>query len=140
MGTVISANLRARVRALDQERCAYCQSPEELTVTSFEVDHIVPVSAEGETTLDNLCLACPSCNRHKAARQSAPDPETGQDTPLYHPRRDTWPAHFEWNTETLEMIGRTPTGRATLTALRLNRPALVYLRRLWVKLSLFPPR
>lgn len=87
MGAVIPAGLRAQVRSLDQERCAYCQSPEELTVTPFEVDHIVPVSAEGETTLDNLCLACPTCNRYKATRQSAPDPETGQDAPLYHPRR-----------------------------------------------------
>ncbi|MGH2522100.1 MAG: HNH endonuclease [Anaerolineales bacterium] len=139
MGAVIPTHLRAQVRALDQERCAYCQSPEELTVTPFEVDHVVPVSAGGETTLDNLCLACPACNRHKATRQSAPDPETGQDAPLYHPRRDTWPAHFEWNADTGEFIGRTPTGRATLAALHLNRSTLVRLRRLWAKMGLFPP-
>jgi len=109
-----------------------------LTVTPFEVDHIAPVSAEGETTLDNLCLACPACNRHKAARQSALDPETGEDAPLYHPRRDPWSTHFEWNADTLEMIGQTPTGRATITALHLNRPALVRLRQLWAKIGLFP--
>ncbi|MFQ5856277.1 MAG: HNH endonuclease [Anaerolineae bacterium] len=37
----------------------------------------MPASADGETTLDNLCLACLACNRYKGARQSAPDPETG---------------------------------------------------------------
>jgi len=111
-----------------------------LTVTPFEVDHIVPVSAGGETTLNNLCLAGPTCNRYKALRQSAPDPETRLDTVLYHPRRDAWPDHFAWNADTAEFSGLTPAGRATLSALRLNRPALVRLRRLWAKLGLFPPR
>ncbi len=39
MGAAIPAALRAEVRALDNERCAYCLAPEELTVTPFEVDH-----------------------------------------------------------------------------------------------------
>jgi hypothetical protein len=140
MRTAIPAELRAQVRALEQERCAYCQSPEELTVTPFEVDHIIPVSALGETALNNVCLACPSCNRHKATRQLASDPATSEAAPLYHPRRDTWAEHFGWDFETLELIGRTPTGRATIAALHLNRAALVRLRRLWVKLGRFPPQ
>jgi 5-methylcytosine-specific restriction endonuclease McrA len=87
MGPSISATLRSDVRHRDENRCAYCQTPEEFSITSFEIDHIVPASAGGETALDNLCLACPSCNRYKGARQAAPDPETANTAPLYHPRQ-----------------------------------------------------
>ena len=31
----------------------------------LEVEHILPMIAGGETTEDNLCLACPRCNRYK---------------------------------------------------------------------------
>jgi len=97
MSATISAELRAQVHTREKNRCAYCRSPEELTVTTFEVDHIVPTSAGGETTPDNLCLACPTCNRHKSARQSAPDLETSQIVLLYHPRRQKWSTHFAWD-------------------------------------------
>ena len=48
--------------------CAYCQTAESLTVVTFEVEHILPRSLGGLTECDNLCLACPSCNRHKSNR------------------------------------------------------------------------
>ncbi len=37
---IISAKLRAQIRERDKYRCVYCHTPEELTVTTFEVDHI----------------------------------------------------------------------------------------------------
>ena len=135
MSVVIPAQLRSEVRRLDKNRCAYCQAPEELAVTTFDVDHIAPVSAGGATTVDNLCLACPACNRHKGARQSAPDPQTGQSAPLYHPRRQDWSAHFEWSEDKSLVVGLTPIGRATIEALRMNRSQIVRLRRLWAKMS-----
>ena len=135
MSPVVSAPLRSQVRALDQNRCVYCRTPEELTVTTFEIDHIVPVSAGGETILDNLCLACPTCNRHKAVRQSAPDPESGQIVPLYHPRQQEWSAHFGWDKDVSRVVGLTPIGRATLEALHMNRLQMVRLRRLWAKMG-----
>lgn len=135
MSATISAELRAQVRAREKNRCAYCRSPEELTVTTFEVDHIVPVSAGGETTLDNLCLACPTCNRHKSARQSVSDPETDQVVLLYHPRQQKWSTHFAWDENRTLIIGLTPTGRATVEALQMNRPQMVHLRKLWLKIG-----
>jgi 5-methylcytosine-specific restriction endonuclease McrA len=83
MNAHISITLRRKVRKSARGRCAYCRTPEELTVTTFEIDHIVPTSAGGATVLENLCLSCPACNRRKSARQSAPDPETGQPVPLF---------------------------------------------------------
>lgn len=43
----IPAYLRRQVREAFQHRCAYCLTPEELTVTTFEIDHIIPVQAGG---------------------------------------------------------------------------------------------
>jgi hypothetical protein len=37
------------------------------------------------------------------------------------------------------VVGLTATGRATIEALRINRPVLVQMRRYWVALGLHPP-
>jgi 5-methylcytosine-specific restriction endonuclease McrA len=57
---------------------------------TFEIDHIVPRSAGGETRAKNLCLSCPPCNRHKAARLGARDPKSGEEVSLYHPNNQAW--------------------------------------------------
>lgn len=136
--TAVSSELRRRIEKLDEERCAYCQSPQELEISTFEIDHVAPSSAGGPTQEDNLCLACSACNRFKAARQFAADPLTGEIAPLFHPRNQRWSEHFAWAPGTLEVVGRTPTGRATLTLLRLNRPQILRLRRLWGRLRVMP--
>lgn len=134
----ISTALRRQVHQIDRERCAYCHTPEALTVTTFEVDHIVPLDAGGATVLENLCLSCPACNRHKAVRQSAPDPETGQNVPLFHPRCQDWATHFAWSEDGTRIVGLTPTGRATVEALQMNRSRMVRLRRLWLQMGKHP--
>jgi 5-methylcytosine-specific restriction endonuclease McrA len=68
--------LRQAVLAIVQGRCVYCLSPELLMGVTFEIDHIIPSSAGGRTRLDNLCLSCPTCNRHKAQRLVARDRHT----------------------------------------------------------------
>ncbi|HQZ71479.1 MAG TPA: HNH endonuclease signature motif containing protein [Anaerolineae bacterium] len=131
----VSAALRRQIRALDANRCAYCRAPEALSVATFEIDHIVPASADGQTVASNLCLACPLCNRSKGVWQTALDASTGSVVPLFNPRRDTWAAHFAWDDEVVAISGLTPTGRATVLALRMNRPQIVRLRRLWLKIG-----
>jgi hypothetical protein len=106
---------------------------------TFEVDHIVPRSAGGKTSLGNLCLSCPTCNRHKAARTHAEDPATGERAPLFHPVRDLWEDHFEWSEGATIITGRTLVGRATVHALHMNRPVMVELRRYWAATGLHPP-
>lgn len=44
-------------------RCAYCGKP--LFPGNFHVDHVTPLSRGGSSAADNLCLACPDCNRRK---------------------------------------------------------------------------
>lgn len=101
------------------------------------VDHIQPLQAGGTHTLANFCLACYRCNEFKGRRTEARDPETGHLVSLFHPRQQRWADHFAWRGETV--AGRTPTGRATVEALRLNNGWLVQARRLWRLVGLHPP-
>ncbi len=135
MRPILPPALRDQVRAISHGVCAYCRSLEELSVTAFEIDHIIPLSAGGASKLDNLCLACTACNRLKGSRQEAIDPTTGAVSPLFHPHRHPWFDHFRWNQDQTEIVGLTPTGRATVDALQMNRPQLVRLRRLWRRLG-----
>jgi hypothetical protein len=131
--------LQREVRERFGNRCAYCRTAEALTVVTFELEHVTPKAAGGETSFDNLVLACPSCNRYKATRQHALDPDTGEWVRLFHPHQDRWAAHFAWDEDGVTLLGETPIGRATVDALRMNRPQLLRVRRLWVKLGEHPP-
>jgi hypothetical protein len=93
----------------------------------------------GETVLDNLCLACPTCNRCKADRTAARDPATGHEVPLFHPQHDSWTRHFAWSEDGTRIVALTPTGRAIVAALRMNRPPLVRMRRMWVAMNEHAP-
>jgi hypothetical protein len=106
---------------------------------TFEVDHITPRAKGGKTTLDNLCLCCPMCNRHKWMRTRAPDPQTGKLVSLFHPIRDAWQEHFEWQEGAALIAGRTPCGRTTAAALQMNRPVMIELRRYWAATGRHPP-
>lgn len=139
MSAYIPVELQRQIRSRFADCCAYCRTAESLTVTTFEFEHIVPLARGGETIFENLCLACSSCNRYKAVRQTATDPTTQTEVPLFHPQQQSWADHFEWNEEATEIIGLTPTGRATVDALKINRPQLVRVRQMWVKMGEHPP-
>jgi hypothetical protein len=135
----VPSELRRQVRARYLDHCAYCRTAENLTVATFEIEHIIPLAAGGTTILENLCLSCPTCNRCKANRTEAIDAVINSPVSLFHPHRDAWSDHFAWNNQGTEIVGLSPTGRATITALRMNRPQLVRLRRMWVALNEHPP-
>jgi hypothetical protein len=50
-----------------------------------------------------------------------------------------WSDHFAWSAGFSEIIGKTPTGRATVQRLQLNREALVNLRTVLRSLGKHPP-
>lgn len=134
-----TAAQRRLVAARARDRCEYCGCPDDFSPQPFSVEHIVPVSRGGRTTVDNLALACQGCNNHKYARLSAIDPATGQDVPLYHPRQHSWAQHFAWSDDGLLLLGMSEIGRATVEALQLNRSRVVSLRRLLVLAGIHPP-
>lgn len=139
MSAYIPVDLQRRIRERFENCCAYCQTAEHLTATTFEIEHIVPRSAGGETSYENLCLACPMCNRYKSDADSAIDPETGHAVRLFHPHRDRWADHFAWSDDATLLTGLSPTGRATLQALKINRSAMIRVRLMWVMMNEHPP-
>lgn len=42
-------------------QCFYCAE----TLIAIHIDHMIPLSRGGRHSKDNLCLACPNCNRTK---------------------------------------------------------------------------
>jgi hypothetical protein len=135
----VPAHLVRQVRAHFADRCAYCQTSESFTTSIFEIEHIIPRSAGGQETFENLCLACPSCNRFKSSRMVGRDPLENADVALFHPHQHEWSDHFAWSADGTEVLAKTPTGRATVAVLRINRVQVVRVRRMWFALGEFPP-
>lgn len=137
----ISARLREQVRRRAELplRCDYCQSQELVTGVQLTIDHILPESLGGVTTLDNLCLACWECNLRKGSRVSGVDEQTQREPRLFNPVTDEWDAHFVWSPDGIEIQGLTAIGRATIATLQLNRSALLHARKLWHAAGWHPP-
>jgi HNH endonuclease len=138
MSVYIPVELQRRIRKQFHGRCAYCHTLEALTATIFEFEHIHPLSLGGLTTFENLGLACPSCNRFKGSRHRSRDPLTLEEVNLFHPHQQQWHEHFSWSDDGTKLLGQSPTGRATIETLKINRLAIVRLRRLWIKLGVHP--
>ena len=132
--------LRKRVAEQAQFKCGYCLTSEYIVGAPMEIDHIIPVSLGGPTEEENLWLACSLCNDHKSGRIAALDPDTGSMVRLFNPRFENWIDHFTWNQMGDHIEGLTPTGRATVIALNLNRASLVKARQLWIKAGWHPPQ
>ena len=139
MSVYISVELHKKIRNHFANCCAYCRTAEALTVSTFEFEHIIPLSAGGGTVFENLCLACSSCNRYKATRQTAIDPNTQEEVKLFHPQQQLWIDHFAWSEDATEIVGLTSVGRSTISALKMNRPQLTRVRKMWVKMAEHPP-
>ncbi len=59
---------------------------------------------------------------------------------LFNPQKQTWNTHFKWNDTQTEIVGLTAEGRATVEALKMNRPQLIRVREMWVKMGEHPPK
>ena len=120
-------------------RCEYCLSPVAYCPDPFAVEHIVPRSRGGSHRTGNLAYSCQGCNSIKYISTDAVDPVSGERAPLYHPRQHQWRDHFTWNDNFTQIVGLTPTGRATIARLDLNRPNVMNLRRLLRDIGEHPP-
>jgi hypothetical protein len=98
-------------------------------LAALHVEHILPKKHGGADNLDNLALACIDCNLHKGSNVAGYDPETGQLTELFSPRRHQWEEHFE--RRGVLIVGRTPVGRTTVQVLQLNADERLQLRMVY---------
>ncbi len=108
--------------------CEYCRTREDYATQNLAIEHVLPRSQGGSDLLDNLALSCPGCNNHKYNRIHAQDPESLETVALYNPRTQDWHLHFAWSYDYGAVFGLTPTGRATVEILQLNRSGLRNIR------------
>jgi hypothetical protein len=123
---LIDSAIRALVIARAGNRCEYCALPQSGYAASFNIDHIVAAQHRYDDDPQNLAWACPKCNRKKGPNLSGIDPLTGSIVPLFHPRKDSWSAHFRWSGPLIN--GITASGRATVALLDLNHEDRIRLR------------
>lgn len=117
--------LRAKVMERAKLRCEYCQlHQDDAGLYSLHIEHIIPKRHGGADWLDNLCLACAECNWAKGTNLAGL--HKGKLYALFHPRKQHWNRHFEWDVTTL--VGKTRTGIVTIQVLNINKPSRVMLR------------
>lgn len=138
MNKPLSAEVRREIARRAGHACSYCRSQEAVAGATFTIDHIIPQSLGGSDAPDNLCLACWDCNRLKHVHITGTDPESGERTTLFNPYTQNWRDHFRWEEGGVMIAGRTPTGRATVERLQLNRAVLVRARKQWVRAGWHP--
>ena len=97
-----------------RSRCGYCLCSEMLIGMPMEFEHLIPLASGGSTVEENLWLSCRRCNEFKGRQTRAVDPETSEIVALFNPREQIWDEHFHWNDDGTEIVGLTPTGRATV--------------------------
>ena len=114
----ISDKLREQVENKANNLSEYCLIPIEETYFGGEIDHIISLKHNGETTLENLALACQPCNRNKGSDLGS-NSQTNILTRFYNPRIDVWSEHFQIN-ENAEIIPSTEIGEVTITILKFN--------------------
>lgn len=133
----VSDALRRQVRERAKVHCEYCLLHEQYTLKIHEVDHVPAEKHGGTTTLDNLCLSCFDCNRHKGSDLSSVDPVTDEVVPLFHPRRDLWSEHF-CVLDNGVIDGVTAKGRVTVRLLDFNHTERVTVRVALMRLQRYP--
>lgn len=126
MSSYIPGSLRVEVIERAENRCEYCRLHQAGQEATFHIDHVKPTKNGGHTSLNNLALACVSCSLHKSAKEFVTDNETNELVPVFNPRTQKWGDHFQWSQ--FEMVGLTATGRATIKALKQNRPLILAIR------------
>lgn len=135
MKAFISEALRGLVEERLGKRCEYCLFPQEFALHKHEPDHIVPIQHGGESTEDNLCLACMRCNRYKGPNVGSFDPETGKLVPFFNPRKQQWSEHFKL--ENAFIIPLTAEARVTVKIFHMNDKARLEERQQLLEAGLF---
>jgi HNH endonuclease len=121
------AALRRMVEERAGQRCEYCRLLHDFQPLSpFHVEHIIARQHGGENSPENLALACHRCNFRKGPNLTGIDPESGELTRLFHPRKDLWTEHFELRQS--RIVGLTSVGRTTAALFQMNTTDRIELR------------
>ena len=136
MPDTVSTTLRRLVFDRANGCCEYCLLAQNVAAYKHEPDHIIPRQHDGETTSDNLALACARCNRYKGYNIGSYDPETGELVAFYNPRRQKWSDHFQLVESIITLL--TPDGRVTAKMLHFNDLDRIEERERLIAVNLYP--
>jgi len=136
----ISSKIQAKIRQDAKNYCGYCLLPQEILMGKLEIEHLLPLAEGGTDAEENLWLACRDCNSFKSSKVYVFDDETKQKIKLFNPRTQNWHEHFRFSKNKTTIIGKTPCGRATVVALRMNNEQAVRARSRWVEAGWYPPK
>lgn len=136
----ISGDLEAKVRAEARNRCGYCLVPQKLVSYKLEIEHLFPRGLGGAGSESNLWLACRQCNLSKGIKTHGFDTITFRRVKIFNPREQIWSEHFAWSEDKTEIIGKTPCGRAAVSALQLNSDLQRTAKEFWKLTGIFPPK
>ncbi len=127
----MDAETRDCVRRRAEGRCEYCRLPQEAYDLSFHIEHVIASQHQFDDSPENLALACDRCNLYKEPNLSSIDPESREIVNLFNPRNQVWSDHFGF--VGAEIVGLTPTGRATARLLNMNSSRRLQLRKLLIE-------
>lgn len=131
----IAQKIRKAVYTRAKGCCEYCLIPEIATFAPHEIDHVIAEKHGGLTRLENLALSCSLCNKYKGSDLTSIDPNTGEITPLFHPRQDLWSEHFQV-IDTM-IIAKTAKGRVTERLLQFNNSDRLKERKILIDAQIF---
>ncbi len=132
------STLKRSVRERAGDRCEYCRFSQGLSELTFHLDHILALSHGGPDEETNAASACDRCNLFKGPNLCSVDPTDGRVVRLYDPRAERWDAHFA--EVAAEIVGLTPSGRATVRLLNMNDPGRVNVRALTAAVGALPSK
>jgi hypothetical protein len=109
---------------------------ESQSILPHELDHLIALKHGGQTTSENLALACTDCNRFKGSDIASIDAVSGELVNLFNPRTQRWFEHFRLNGA--HIVPLTPIGRVTERLLQVNLPSRVEVRERLLARARYP--
>jgi len=131
MSEYISKKNRDFTTARAKHKCEYCLMPQRFALFSFHIDHIISLKHGGKTTVENLALACGSCNSNKGTDLGTLIAENENIVRFFNPRNDIWNDHFEVSDGVI--YAKTNIGQATIKIFRFNDVERILERKLLIE-------
>ncbi len=125
---------RAFVTSRAGGACEYCRLVQEFSGNVFHIEHVVPKSLGGATSLDNLALSCSGCNLAKGPPTGMKIAGNAVETAFFNPRNYSpstlgWHLHFNLDRESGIIYPISDRGIATIQGPDMNSDLRVRARQ-----------
>ena len=118
MSRYISENIRSFVAKRAENCCEYCKITEDISLYTFQIDHIISLKHGGKTVVENLAYSCFLCNNSKGSDVGTVFQPDMNFIRLFNPRIDIWDEHFTY--EDCIFHAKSLISEATIKVLKLN--------------------